>query len=241
MADENGKKDFIADIRKRMGGVNDSVISDECIETAIDSALEEMTRIVPACVYKSLILVRGKEEYDVDEDVVTILDLWLTFHSYNAFALNLDAQGYGVIDPEYADISVFHSPSLMNIIEQKWEQWNYRHGHEWEWNMDSRKIRLIPAPRSNGKAVYKASKVRTLDNVPVELLKPFKDLVIAESMSSKANEFTFLGGVTSMPIGIGNVTFSSQGLSDKAGKMREEALRKLYSAGGGAGTVVVVG
>jgi len=229
--------ELIREVRERMGNPSTDVLPDTSLQTAVNTALAEVSRLMPIYVYKQLDLQIDVAEYTVDEEIVDVIDFWMAYPQSSAeFALDLlDEVGHVVgFYPEYVGMKVFHSPSLMNILEQKWEQWHYRYGYGWEWNPDSRKILVMPPPRFAGKAVYKGTMTRTLDTIPSKYMQAFKDLIRAEAMDTLASAY---GGVTSVPIGIGNVSFDATKLAEKAEKLKTEALRKL----GGAGGAVVIG
>jgi hypothetical protein len=232
-------EDLMRETRERLGNPSETALPNSSLQTAVNMALEEVSRLMPVYVYKQVDLQVGVEEYSVEEEVVNVTDFWMSFPQSSAeFALDLEGTlGVLGLDPEYAGMRVFHSPSLMHILEHKWEQWFYRYGYGWEWNPDSRKILVMPPPRMTGKAVYKGTMNRTLETIPQKFWKAFKDLIYAESLMVTANAYSGGGGVTSIPIGIGDVRFDTGRMEAKAEKARKEALSK-FGVGGGA---VIIG
>ena len=101
--------------------------------------------------------------------------------------------------------------------------------------MDTGKVMIMPTPSSNGKMVMKIAYKRTLEEVPPSLLQPLETLALSESLRMLASS---VGGITSVPIGIGNVSFSATQLSQQANLLREEAIKKLGTSTG-AGAVLV--
>ena len=202
--------DLMREARERLGNPSETALPNASLQTAVNMALEEVSRLMPVYVYKQVDLQVGVEEYGVEEEVVNVTDFWMSFPQSSAeFALDLEGTlGVLGLDPEYAGMRVFHSPSLMHILEHKWEQWHYRYGYGWEWNPDSRKILVMPAPRMTGKAVYKGTMNRTLEMIPAKFMKAFKDLIYAEAMDVMSNSYGG-GGITSVPIGIGNVSYDT--------------------------------
>lgn len=230
---------FKKDVRDRLGNPSETALPDASLTIAVNMALEEVSRVAPIYVYKQLDMKAGIEEYEVDDDsIVNVTDFWMSFPQSSAeFALDLEGTlGVLGLDPEYAGMRVFHSPSLMHILEHKWEQWHYRYGYGWEWNPDSRKILVMPAPRMTGKAVYKGTINRTLETIPAKFMKAFKDLIYAEALDVMSNVVGG-GGITSVPIGIGNVSYDTSKMVAKSERVRQSALRKI----GGAGGAVVIG
>lgn len=241
---------LLPEVRQRLGSPTQETFSDDLLQTAVDLALEDVSRVAPLFLYEKIGLRTNVEEYEVKPEVVDVLDLWMPSpQSSLKFAPGIDeALGASGFHPEYAGLNLFHSPSLMHILEHKWEQWKYRHGYGWEWNPDSRKIMIIPAPQSSGTAVYKGTRARTLDTIPEKYARAFKDLVYAEALEIFANALLTKssnrgGQVTSVPIGIGSVSYSDHSVQfsarqmERADKIREKALRKFGSAGG----AVVIG
>lgn len=94
----------------------------------------------------------------------------------------------------------------------------------------------MPAPRMTGKAVYKGTMNRTLEMIPAKFMKAFKDLIYAEALDVMSNVVGG-GGITSVPIGIGNVSYDTSKMAAKSERVRQSALRKI----GGAGGAVVIG
>lgn len=230
--------DLMREARERLGNPSETALPIASLQTAVNMALEEVSRLMPVYVYKQVALQVGVEEYGVEEEVVNVTDFWMSFPQSSAeFALDLEGTlGVLGLDPEYAGMRVFHSPSLMHILEHKWEQWHYRYGYGWEWNPDSRKILVMPAPRMTGKAVYKGTMNRTLETIPAKFMKAFKDLIYAEALDVMSN-IVGGGGITSVPIGIGNVSYDTSKMAAKSERVRQSALRKI----GGAGGAVVIG
>ena len=231
-------EDLMRETRERLGNPSETALPNASLQTAVNMALEEVSRLMPVYVYKQVALQVGVEEYGVEEEVVNVTDFWMSFPQSSAeFALDLEGTlGALGLDPEYAGMRVFHSPSLMHILEHKWEQWHYRYGYGWEWNPDSRKILVMPAPRMTGKAVYKGTMNRTLETIPAKFMKAFKDLIYAEALDVMSNVVGG-GGITSVPIGIGNVSYDTSKMAAKSERVRQSALRKI----GGAGGAVVIG
>jgi len=217
--------DLVKEVRNRLGSPSESIISDGSLETAVNLAVEELSRVKPIYGYKQIVLRVGVPEYDVDEDVVNVVGFWIGHSSLSS--------DFGL---EYPGMQVFHSPSLAHILEHKLEQWHYRYGYGWEWNPDTRKLLVMPTPNRVVKAVYKGTINRKLEDIPEQYMRAFKDLVYAESLEVMVN-IRGGSGVSSVPIGIGNVTFDTSKIEEKAKQIRADAVRKL----GGAGGAVVVG
>ena len=232
--------ELIAETRIRIGSPSETDVSDELLELAVNLALEEVSRIMPVYTYEQLDLQSGVEEYDVADGIVNVTDFWMSYPQASAgFALDVNSVfGEMSAHEEYAGMKVFHSPSLMHILEHKWEQWYYRYGYGWEFNPDSGKILVMPAPRRAKKAVYKGTLNRTLDMISAKYWKAFKDLVVVEALELMLSPGMRGGAlITSVPIGIGNVSFDVKRADDKLEKMREATMKKF----GRAGSWVVIG
>jgi hypothetical protein len=204
-------------------GSSGAGVSSTMVQSAIDSALDDLARFQPEIEYVPVNLVAGVSMYAVPADTYSVLDV--------AFP---DASGYGSLaEFESADLSEFHSHSLVVIIAQKWEQFENSYGYDWEYDIDSMSVLVMPTPQVNSKMLVRIAKKRAITEVPDSLLKSIEDLALSETMRSLA--MTVGGGITSVPIGIGSVTFSSEKLVAQADALRTKALKRLgTSTGGGA-------
>ena len=215
-------------------GSSGAGLADTMLQYAIDSALDDLARIRPKVGYEVVTMVSGKSEYSVPEGTYNVLDV--VFPEVSGY------DGYSAWFQEFAnigdgDLSTFHSHSLAVILAQKWEQLSRRFNYDWEYNMDTGKVMIMPTPSSTSKMVMKIAYKRTLEEVPPSLLQPIETLALAESLRMLATSVG--GGITSVPIGIGNVSFSATQLLQQANSLREEAIKKLgISTGEGA---VIIG
>ena len=214
-------------------GSSGAGMSATMLQYAIDSALDDLARIRPKIGYELVTLVSGKSEYSVPEGTYNVLDV--VFPEVSGY------DGESAWFQEFAnigdgDLSTFHSHSLAVIVAQKWEQLSSRFNYDWEYNLDTGKVMIMPTPASNSKMVMKIAYKRTLEEVPPSLLQPLETLALSESLRMLAASAG--GGITSVPIGIGYVSFSATQLSQKANLLREEAIKKLGTSTG-AGAVII--
>lgn len=203
------------------------------LQYAIDSALDDLARIKPKIGYELVTMVAGKSEYSVPEGTYNVLDV--VFPEVSGY------DGESAWFQEFAnigdgDLSTFHSHSLAVIVAQKWEQLSSRFNYDWEYDVDAGKVMIMPAPSSNSKMIMKIAYKRTLEEVPPSLLQTIETLALAESLRMLATSAG--GGITSVPIGIGNVSFNTTQLSQQANLLREEAIKKLGTSTG-AGAVLI--
>lgn len=230
-------EELSAEIRVKLGNPSVQELSNEVISYAIDSALKELGRLQPYYTYEEVDVIKGVSTYDVGSDIVDVKGFWFNFtRDYvdfdyrDIFALS----GEGMPFNEYADLKVFHTPSLMNILEEKWERVHARNQHSWEFNPDTRELLIIPEPKQNGKGVYKGKMHRFIESVPDKFEAPFKDLAMAFSMDTWLFSLSM---IKSIPVGVGKVDYETRGMERTKDKMKEEALRKLS----GGGSAVVIG
>ncbi len=214
-------------------GSSGAGMSESMLQYAIDSALDDLARIKPKIGYELVTMVAGKSEYSVPEGTYNVLDVVFPevsgYDRESAWFQEFANIGDG-------DLSTFHSHSLAVIVAQKWEQLSSRFNYDWEYNLDTGKVMIMPSPSSNSKMVMKIAYKRTLEEVPPSLLQPLETLALSESLRMLASSVG--GGITSVPIGIGNVSFSATQLSQQANLLREEAIKKLGTSTG-AGAVLV--
>lgn len=214
-------------------GSSGAGLSATMLQYAIDSALDDLARIKPKIGYELVTMVAGKSEYSVPEGTYNVLDV--VFPEVSGY------DGESAWFQEFAnigdgDLSTFHSHSLAVIVAQKWEQLSSRFNYDWEYDVDAGKVMIMPAPSSNSKMIMKIAYKRTLEEVPPSLLQTIETLALAESLRMLATSAG--GGITSVPIGIGNVSFNTTQLSQQANLLREEAIKKLGTSTG-AGAVLI--
>lgn len=134
------------------------------------------------------------------------------------------------------ELSTFHSHSLAVIIAQKWEQLSSQYSYEWEYNLDTGQVLVLPAPQVEGKMVLKIAYKRELKEMPTSLEQPLQDLALAECLQLTAVSSS--DGIMSLPIGIGNVTFDNTKLLARADILRKRGLQKL-GVHSGEGVVII--
>lgn len=214
-------------------GSSGAGLSDTMLQYAIDSALDDLARIKPKIGYELVTIVAGKSEYSVPEGTYNVLDVVIpgiaSYDGDSAWFQEFANIGDG-------DLSTFHSHSLAVIVAQKWEQLSRRFNYDWEYNMDTGKVMIMPTPSSTSKMVMKIAYKRTLEEVPPSLLQPVETLALSESLRMLASSVG--GGITSIPIGIGSVSFSATQLFQQANLLREEAIKKLGTSTG-EGAVII--
>ncbi len=230
-------EELYAEVRVKLGNPSTSELSTVAVSYAVEDALAELSRLQPYYTYEDIVITKGVDTYDVSSDIIDIKGFWYTFSRYfpdfdykDQFVL----AGEGLPYNEYAGLKVFHSPSLMNIIEEKWERTSSRSMHTWEYNPDSRELLMIPTPKQEGKGIYKGLMKRDLNNIPEKFISPFKDLVRAYTMETWITSMIM---IKSIPVGVGKVDFETRGLERAKNELKKEAIRKLSSGG----SAVVIG
>jgi len=200
-------------------------MSSAVLQSAIDTALDDLSRLIPLVSYAEVNLIPNQAEYAVPVTTYSVLDV--VFPSY-ALPEGLDSlEGDSAIDQvEYS----FHSHSMAVIDAQKWEQFENLYGYDWEYDIDRNTIIVVPAPKMAGKMLVKLSGVRTLSGLPLKLRTVAQELALAESLRVFAT--TIGSGITSIPIGIGSVSFNAQMLQAESDVLRSKALAKVGTQGG---------
>lgn len=230
---------LIAEVRTRMSNPSESMLPNDTIRYAIDSALGELSRLQPYYVYHDLDMVKDVEEYDIDPDIISIRNFWYTPHRHTPIHrewMNLTGSAGVPVDSdhnEYAGLKVFHSPSLLSILDEKWDRIRARQLMSWEFNPDTNKLLVIPTPKEAGKSVYKGVIMRDIDTIGRKHEAAFKDLVVAMSMESWIFK---VSSIKSIPVGVGKVDYDTDNLRRISTGMKQEALKKLMS--GGSGVVI---
>lgn len=230
---------LITEIRARLGNPSESVLSNDSIHYSIESALSELSRLQPYYVYEELNMVKGVSNYELGASIIDVRSFWFTPNYVNSvhrewMALT-GAEGIPAIDgySEYVGLKVFHSPSLMNILEEKWDRLRSRQLLSWEFNPDTNILMVIPAPKESGKSIYKGTLKRDISTVSAKYEGAFKDLARALSMEAWCLKLAL---IKSIPVGVGKVDYDTDSLRKASSGLREEALRKLI--GGGSGVAI---
>jgi hypothetical protein len=219
--------DMVAKLTAMLGSTGVSIPS-ASLQSAIDSALDDLARLKPKVQYVPVTLIAGISEYDVPADTYNVLDVVFP--------------DLGTVDPDVfgpvslADAVDFHRHSLLVILAQKWEQFDNSFGYNWEYNIDTKKVLVMPTPHVNSLMVLRIAQKRTIEELPDSLLIVVEKLALAEALRSLA--VTVGGGITSVPIGIGNVSFSSERLTQQADALRAEALKRLGTNDGGGAVLI---
>ncbi len=229
------KNTLINEIRVRLGSPSTSELTDAAIGFSIDSALSELCRLQPYYKYYNIDIVKDTAEYSVDPAVINVRGFWFTPRYKDT--LTIEDWNFGeftTLSNEYTGLKVFHSPSLMNIIEEKWERMRSRHNYTWEFNPDELKLLVLPTPKESGKGAYKGIIQRTLSTINVMYEEPFKDLARALTMETWVFK---LGKIKSIPVGVGKIDYETKDLTRAMRDLKADAIRRL-SVGGSA---VVIG
>ena len=229
--------ELIMETRIRLRNPSDTELPYDSIRFAIEDALGELSEVQPLYTYVAIDLTKNEELYDVDDGIINVASFWFTpemtstmFTSVSdVFGEDVPMPGYFMQDNKH----IFHSPSMMNVFEEKLERMRVRREYSWEFNADTGKLLIMPPPSKNGKGVYKGVLKRTLDDIPEKFIGPFKQLVKAEAMLAFAEG---QAQIESMPVGVGIVSYNVSGYRGEANRLKEQALSKLRDPG----SVVVI-
>ena len=213
----------LEDKLKSLLGSNGTGASSAMLQSAIDTALDDLSRLKPLVKYFAVNLVPNQQEYAVPETTYNVLDV--VFPSYAGAS---EEQLVSLVE-EWEDY-LYHSHSMALIDAQKWEQFENLFGYDWEYDIDRNVLIVMPAPQISGKMLVKLSEERTLSTLPKSMAKIVQDLALSEGLRSLAT--TVGGGITSVPIGIGNVSFNAGTLIAQADAVKASALAKLGTQGG---------
>lgn len=230
MTEQEARVDIEEHIRAVLGAAGSAQITSVMMQASIDSALADLSRIRPKTAYVIVNTVPGQAEYTMASDVMNVLGVVFpqvdSGTSLNASLLGTDLVHAG----DFGGVE-FHNHSLLTIIAQKWEQFESYYGCDWEYDMDSNQVRIMPVPSQAGKVAVKVAHMREVSTLPVMLRVPFRELVQAYCMEAIA-AMMVSSGITSVPIGIGNVTYSPDAVSKQGTVLRQMALNKIGHKGG---------
>ncbi len=228
------------EMRIRLGSPSDTEITDDAIGYAIDSALSELSRLQPLYMYDEVNIIRNVSEYDLGETIVDVKGFWTSLESkYPINTRDIDITGhdavlYSPFNSEYEGIRTFHNPSLINIIEEKWERLRSRRLFSWEYNADTNTLLVLPTPTKSGVGIYKGVLQRDLSTVQTKYKEPFKDLVKVYSMETWIFKTSM---IKSIPVGVGKIDYETKNSVDMLRRLKADALNRLKSGG----SAVVIG
>jgi len=219
-------------VMTRLG--NPDELSSAMVDEAVESALHIISRISPIEVLGEINFQKDQATYEVEDGVIDVSELIMPQTSSPHLSLDLVNIESGQIEyhPSLVGIDTFSNPSLITVVERQWKEFNRRREFEFEFNPDTGEIRIIPAPGYNGTALYCGDKKRDLEDIPESMERPFKQLVMAESLEMMAYSLSG-GAIKSVPVGIGNVQYETGDVIENAGKLRERAKKNLGVNGGG--------
>lgn len=229
MAEPTAREALEDKLRALLGSAG-TALSSGVLQSAIDSALDDLARLRPRIDYVVVNLVPDKAEYDAPEDAYSVLDVVFpdALGSMDSdFALPWYQQFVSIGD---GDLVSFHSHSLAVVIAQKWEQFENRFGFDWEYDLDTNCVLVMPVPKVESKMLLKVAYARDLESVPKKLMSAVEDLAYSASLDSVIASNGL--GITSVPIGIGSVSFNAQSVMNQASAARRRGLQKLGSQGG---------
>lgn len=234
MSELSTKKDWVDAIRERLGIPSDVELPSELVSASLDDAIRTLNRWCPSYQYFDLDLVKGVAEYDLDENVISLIDVWIAPTAHSSLLEDDVMNLLGGTHDVHGALNKFDSPSLMLIIEQKWEQWRSRHEYEWEYMVDRNKLRIRPASKYSGKAAYRARVKRDIESIPEKWKDGFMDLVMAKALDMLALK---RGTFDAVPMGVGDVSYNVSLLREMAKERLDDAKSKLTRAG----TTVIIG
>lgn len=223
-------------IRDRLGNIASS-LSSNTLQMSIDSALDDLARVRPKIVYELIEFVPNQSTYVLPDGVYNVLDVVFPSLSSQAYSDFTNDWFTEIALSDYGDISTFHNHSLAHIVEENWENFENRFGYDWEYDIDANAIIVMPQPNGNGKMLVKTGYRRELEEVPARLMRAVQDLALSDTMNSIITGMGG-GGIMSLPIGIGAVSFNTNSLASQAKKLRDDALRKIGGSSGGGAVIV---
>ncbi len=227
---------LITEIRARVGSPSVTELSDAAIGYAIDSAVSQVSMLQPYYTYVNIDLLKGVSNYTLASTIIDVRGFWcVPTTKYTSGMEGFDLiVGASEQQHEYTGIKVFHSPSLVNILEEKWERIRSRRLHDWEFNASTKVLTVIPTPSKASKAICKGVIARTLSTIDPKFEAPFKDLITALSMETWSMKMSM---IKSIPVGVGKIDYDTENAMKNTIALKKEAIRKLNSGG----SAVVIG
>lgn len=209
-----------------LGSPSDDEMGVSIYEFAIEDALAQLDRVKPKFDYRQLPLVSGQQAYTLEDDVHSVAGCWITFD--HGTGINFSSE-FSFINDSLVPSTYWHNPSLITLLEQKFESWDRVTNHSYEYNPDGNTLFILPSPESTGLAIYRASIKRELSNIPYKYAEGFRDLCLANAMETLSAIRSRTG---SIPVCNGSISFDTSTLPQMAKDKRTDAFSKLGIGGG---------
>ena len=157
-----------ARLRRALGNVPTTQLSDEQLYDALDSALKEYSKYKPIYILDYLTSTKDVATYDLSskEGIIKVKEVYYSrgpFEYFDEFWPDYSELG------RLSGINIFEHPSIWTQFLQRVEQFEYIFECEFEFNQSTKTLRLIPPPDQTGKKIYFLySKRHTAETVPEE-------------------------------------------------------------------------
>lgn len=227
------KEQLALEIRQELGNPLETELPMAYIEESIESALLEYSRYKPREVWRPFTVSPNTPGYEVEEDVLRVIDVILEPTRMGTFEYDTESQMY-FWDTIFSDSSIVNNPSLLTVYAQRAKMFEARFGTDWEY-MDGY-IVFLPTPTYTRKAMYQASVVQTLKGIPQNMKNVFKMWAVAqckEEMGNRRNK-----KIAEVPTNSGTIRFDTGArFMEEAEKLKEDFRERL----GGNGSAFVIG
>lgn len=185
-------------LRRKLGNISTSYLSDEQAGDAVNSALREYSKYKPIQVLDYIVTVKDQALYDLSSKT-GIIRVKEVFYSTGPF------EYFDEFWPDYSQlgrlhgISIFEHPSVWTQFLQKVEQFKNIFNGEFEYEKATKMLRLIPAPNSTGSKVYYIwTKIHSASTIPEDDIDVLLLWAMAESKemvaSKRSNEIRSVSG-----------------------------------------------
>lgn len=142
-----------AKLRRTLGNISTSQLSEDQTEDAVLSAISEYSRYRPIKVLDSLTTVKDEGAYDLSakERIINVKEVFYDSSLSSSFD---EYWPDPLIGSRLEGLSIFENPSLWTQYIQRLEQYRYMFSGSFEFDESGKILTLIPAPSSTGRKVY---------------------------------------------------------------------------------------
>lgn len=187
-------------IRSRLGSPLDFEITDADIENAIDASIVEYSRLRPRLREIQLPLWQDRDYYDLDSDVIDVVDCILAFNGgYQDYTISPEFP-YNEYDKEAYRFSSSPHASERQVDEIANEVFDRYKGYAWEFLADEGKLRITPTPRVGGNTWIKVAYMHTAETFPARDIEIMYLYALGEAMETLGR---FRSKVKELPTGVG--------------------------------------
>ena len=155
-------------LRRGLGNLTLTQLSDDQSKDAVNSAVNEYSKHKPIKVLDFVVAVKDKALYDLSEKK-RILRVKEVFYNVGSYFSPEDFWPDSSVWGRLEGISLFDNPSIWLQYTQRLEQYKAMFQGDFEYDRDTKMLRLMPPPNMTGqKVIFIWTQAHTPETIPEE-------------------------------------------------------------------------